>query len=47
MEFTETREINREGFYAKQYSSNQPLNIDAIIDILKKYQTEEAVLFTC
>ncbi len=47
MEFTETREINREGFYAKQYSSDQPLNIDAIIDILKKYQTEEAVLFTC
>ena len=47
MEFKEIGEINKKGLRGKKYDTDQPLNIDTIIDIVKSYEDSQTKLFEC
>lgn len=47
MNFVEGKTIERKGLYSKKFISDDLLDIDTIIDILKKYENEDTKMFDC
>ena len=47
MEFSEIREIKEPGYVGKQYYTDDPLDVDTIIQIISSYINEDAVLYEC
>lgn len=47
MIITEIDEIKERGKVGKNFNTDQPINVDSIIEILKKYESDTIKLFDC
>ena len=47
MEFKESGTINKKGMHGKIYDTDQPLDVNTIISIIKSYENDDTKLFEC